>query len=68
MPYYVDLPNANGEWETAWVFKTKEEAVEWIREVIGHCDDDGNLGLITEIKKEDMKDEDDAFYGFDVEE
>lgn len=50
---YVDLPdvhaldNEDKSWQNVANFTTKEEAVEWIRENVGHCDDDGNICLIT---------------------
>jgi hypothetical protein len=50
---YVDLPdvhvldNEDKSWTNVANFTTKEEAVEWIRKNVGHCDDDGNICLIT---------------------
>lgn len=50
---YVDIPtremigDPDGSWLNVGRFKTKEEAVAWIRENIGHCDDDGKISLLT---------------------
>jgi hypothetical protein len=50
---YVDVPDPStiGTEEGAWLnvarFDTKAAAVAWIRENVGHCDDDGNVCLIT---------------------
>ena len=50
---YVDVPDKNGigEADNSWVnvanFTTVEDAVKWIRDNIGHCDDAGNVRLIT---------------------
>lgn len=50
---YIDIPNPAtvGEDDNAWinVHKTtsKEEAIAWIRENIGPCDDDGRISLLT---------------------
>jgi hypothetical protein len=51
--FYVDVPTGvsheHGEesWRNVHVAGTMEEAVAWIREVIGPCDDEGNVCLIT---------------------
>jgi hypothetical protein len=54
MAYYVDIPSPatisegnEGCWSNVGTFATKEEAVKWIRENIGYCDDDGNICLLT---------------------
>lgn len=52
---YVDLPNKDligsdhAPWDNVLSLEnaTKEEAVQWIRDNIGHCDDDGNICLLT---------------------
>ncbi len=50
---YVDIPDKttigidDGGWINVANFNTKEDAVAWIRANIGHCDDDGNVCLIT---------------------
>lgn len=50
---YVDVPNPNtvGEGDNEWVnvgnFTTKSQAVAWIRENLGPCDDDGRICLLT---------------------
>ena len=52
--FYVDIPVKEhfGEdddwWTNVATFATKAEAVEFIRENIGPCDDDGKIELITE--------------------
>ncbi len=52
--FYIDIPTeatiqgVDGPWRNLTTFKSKKEAVEWIREHIGYCDDDGNVCLITE--------------------
>lgn len=42
---YIDLPTRNGEWNHVALFATKELAIAYIREHIGHCDDDGKISL-----------------------
>jgi hypothetical protein len=52
--FWVDIPtketidNPDGSWLNVGKFKTREEAVAWIRDNIGVCDDKGNVCLITE--------------------
>jgi hypothetical protein len=52
--FYVDIPtnstlyDAEGPWENVASFDTKQEAVDFIREHIGPCDDDGKVSLIAE--------------------
>lgn len=56
---YIDVPNpsAIGQDDNAWVnvhtAASRAEAVEWIRENIGPCDDDGNICLLSNVVKED---------------
>ncbi len=51
--YYLDIPTENtlkrdeGPWHHVTTFPTKHEAVEFIRDNIGHCDENGNICLIT---------------------
>lgn len=50
--FEIDVPNVDdisGNWITLESCKTKAEAVEWIRQNIGHCDDEGRIRLISEI-------------------
>ena len=53
MAFYIDIPTektlegSEGAWTHVHVAQSKEEAVAWIRENIGHCDDDGNICLLT---------------------
>ncbi len=53
MGYYIDIPtektitDADG-WTNLTTTKTKAEAIAWIRDNIGWCDDEGNICLITE--------------------
>lgn len=50
---YIDIPPTSPDSEASWsnvqTLKdaTKGEAVQWIRENIGACDDDGNVCLLT---------------------
>ena len=51
---YIDFPDKNnlrtddeGGWVNVHTVKTKAEAVAWIREHLGQCDDDGNVCLIS---------------------
>lgn len=49
---YVDVPDhlnlgQCGSWKNVRMCSTKREAVAWIRENIGPCDDEGNVCLIT---------------------
>lgn len=52
-PWLIDLPNVFGigteddSWKNIHKTKTKAEAIAWIRENVGHCDDDGNIGLLS---------------------
>lgn len=52
MVFWVDIPKPDigidGEWTNVGTFKTKAEAVAWIRENIGDCDDEGRIGLISQ--------------------
>jgi hypothetical protein len=51
---YVDLPNTSdlsGPMVTVGRFRTKAEAVAWVRENIGYCDDDGRICLLTETEE-----------------
>lgn len=62
---YVDLPNKaligddHAPWDNVLSLEnaTKEEAVQWIRDNIGNCDDDGRIELIT-LGDEITEDED----------
>ncbi len=53
--WYVDVPNPAGLGEDnyAWIslrtFYNKAEALTWIRENIGYCDDEGNIRLLMEV-------------------
>jgi len=54
---YVDIPDPEsigdkdrGAWIDVHSAKTKAEAVAWIRENIGPCDDDGNVCLLSEVE------------------
>lgn len=55
---YVDIPQAemigdeNGSWLNVAEFETKAEAVAWIRENIGSCDDDGNINLLSNVESD----------------
>jgi hypothetical protein len=53
--FWVDIPDKDTviqDYDSAWInlktFNTREEAVDWIRENIGYCDDEGRINLITE--------------------
>lgn len=52
--FWVDIPtletiqDENAPFINVADFPTKKQAVAWIREHIGNCDDDGNICLITE--------------------
>ena len=53
--YYIDIPTEktiddgdNGSWTNVKIVDTKEEAVKWIRDNIGWCDDEGRICLISE--------------------
>lgn len=48
--FIVDIPNKEQVFaDEVFSADTKEEAIAWIRENIGHCDDDGNICLLTEV-------------------
>jgi hypothetical protein len=57
--YYIDIPDQyetlkpEGSWVNVNTVKTKHEAIEWIRENIGWCDDEGRICLITEGQDND---------------
>lgn len=65
MAFLVDIPTErtigddNGPWLNVGQFKTKEEAVQWIRDNIGPCDEEGRIELITDCPQWD--EEDDGF-------
>ena len=53
--FEVDVPTTKtitlgveGPWSNVFVGRSKEEAVKWIRDNIGNCDDEGRISLITE--------------------
>ena len=54
--YAVDIPleedrqEEEGQWRNVGKFRTKAEAVAFIRDTIGPCDDDGNVCLITALQ------------------
>lgn len=53
MSFCVDIPtDVDPKWKfkdvVFVVFATKGEAIQWIRDHIGYCDDDGTVCLITE--------------------
>ena len=58
--FWVDIPKSpylqsdKGEWENIESFDTKQEALEFIREWFGDCDDNGVLttSLIAEGEEE----------------
>lgn len=51
--YLVDIPTLqtletpDSGWTNVGSFASKSEAIQWIRENIGYCDDEGNINLIT---------------------
>lgn len=48
LKYYVDLPVLEGDsWKSCLTDVTKEQALKWIRENIGYCDDEGRICLLT---------------------
>jgi hypothetical protein len=47
----VDMPTEpGGSWRLVAQFKTKAEAVAWIRDNIGNCDEDGKISFISEVE------------------
>ena len=52
--FYLDIPtvecflNDDGPWQSIGKFLTKKEAVDFIREHVGPCDDEGRIELVTE--------------------
>jgi hypothetical protein len=52
--FHVDIPtpdclhNPDGAWQNVATCASKPAAVAFIREHFGPCDDDGNIGLLTE--------------------
>lgn len=53
MTVLVDIPRVDNAMELVGEFDTVAEAVEWIREHLGYCDDEGNMLLITVLDDED---------------
>lgn len=51
--FYVDLPRVDDSCNCVGEFDTREEAVAWIREHVGVCDDFGNLCLLSEFPDEE---------------
>jgi hypothetical protein len=51
--YFIDIPtrecvdNDDGPWTNLTTCDTKAEAVAWVRQHLGPCDDDGNICLLT---------------------
>ena len=51
--FIVDLPNPpslDGPWIYLESFQTREEAIEWIKEVLGG-DDEGRICLLSEMEE-----------------
>jgi|694.fasta_scaffold03312_16 hypothetical protein len=53
--FFVDLPilDNHGVCKNVHTAPTKEEAVRWIRNNLCHCDDKGNICLLTYLPNED---------------
>lgn len=55
--FYLDIPteecvgNPDAAWKSIGEFKSKQEAVAFIREHFGPCDNEGRIDLITEGTK-----------------
>lgn len=47
--FHVDLPRVGGECEHVASFDSRAEALAWIREHIGPCDDAGQISLLSSI-------------------
>ena len=57
--FYIEIPDHNdlgSSWVSLGSSETKEEAVEWIRENIGWCDDEGRMCLLSECEVEEDED------------
>lgn len=49
--YYVDIPNSSNpenSWVNVGIFKSKEEAIKYIKNTFGG-DDEGRISLITKV-------------------
>ena len=51
MRYFIDLPDANGEWKEIASFDTEEEAKAFIKSRF-RADEDGKISLITAVEIE----------------
>lgn len=58
--YYVDIPTMEtikdgpeGAWTNVGTFSSKSEAIEWIRDNIGYCDDEGRICLLTHMENDE---------------
>lgn len=62
MSFLVDFPGPDGNWHEMGEFDTHAEAVQWIRETLGHCEEDGSVCLISDIseEEEEAEEEEDA--------
>lgn len=50
--YYVDIPVLDDAMKCVGEFDSMDEALVFIREHIGDCDEQGKIGLITEMEEE----------------
>lgn len=57
--FYVDIPpeKRGDAWANVYEAETKEEAVQWIRNNIGPCDNEGNICLLSEFYNDDEEDD-----------
>lgn len=52
--WYLDIPtkacvgNPDAGWDNIEIFNSKKQAVKFIRDNFGSCDEDGNVCLLTE--------------------
>lgn len=53
-PTVIDLPDygTDGDWREVGQFDSTKEAVEWVRQHVGICDDFGNINLLTALDEE----------------
>jgi nucleosome binding factor SPN SPT16 subunit len=64
--FYVDVPGAawlpdyDGHWKNCLTGVTKAEALAWIRENIGDCDDEGRICLLVGMGDDGDNDDDEA--------
>ncbi len=49
LPRPENLDDNDSSWINVFMANSKAEALDWVREHVGPCDDDGNVNVLTEL-------------------